>query len=305
MRPSEYAWLNGEIVPIVEASPSIATNSFHMATGVFDGLMAYWNDNHHYLHFGEAHYERFKASCEYMDLPFPWSVEQLLEGTRELLRRCSSRTQYIRPIGYRGGPSVPAITWRNIDVPVDVCIFAVEVGRDNASPMACQLSQIERVSGRSMPVSRKACGVYVNSFLAQREAERVGFDTGLMMDRLGRIAEASTSNVFFIHDRQLVTPALTPEVFPGVTRRLVLDICERLQLKAIERDVYPEELGDFQAAFLCATLIEVRPISRIGNYVYHSENSPIFRSILHEFRQITHGRQPHRIENKVEYKHIS
>src|SRR3712207_7372312 len=52
---------------------------------------------------------------------------------------------------------------------------------------------------------------YTTLFRSQHRAEQAGFDTGIMLDRAGRIAEASTSNIFFIHGDSLITPALTAE----------------------------------------------------------------------------------------------
>lgn len=289
LQPTSEAWFNGRIVHREQAAPSIASNSFHMATGVFDGLMAYWNRDHYYLHRAAEHLKRFKAGCRNMDLDFSWTESDLEAGITELLGRCPERTHYIRPICFRGGPSVPAITWRGTSQPVDVCVFGVACGRDDATPMAAQLSPIERVSGRAAPVQWKACGVYVNSFLAQHTAEQAGFDTGVMLDRVGRLAEASTSNLFFVGCDELVTPALTPEIFPGITRQVVLEIAAGLGIPVVERDVYPSELGEFDAAFLCATLIELRPLSCIGDHPYESASHPVFVAILNRFREITHA----------------
>ena len=287
--PTDQAWFNGRIVSLGAAAPSVASNSFHMATGVFDGLMAYWNRDHYYLHRAAEHLERFKAGCHNMDMDFGWSASDLEAGIVELLRHCPNRTHYIRPICYRGGPSVPSITWRGTSQPVDVSIFGVACGRDDATPMAAQISPIERISGRAAPVRWKACGVYVNSFLAQHTAEQAGFDTGVMLDRVGRLAEASTSNLFFVRGSELVTPALTPEIFPGITRKVIVEIAAKLGINVVERDVYPEELGDFDAAFLCATLIELRPLSCIGEHSYESSSHPMFVAVLDSFRKITHA----------------
>jgi branched-chain amino acid aminotransferase len=285
---SDQAWFNGKLVPREKAAPSIASNSFHMATGVFDGLMAYWNTDHYYLHCAKEHLIRFKKGCEHMDLAFTWSPEDLETGIRALLNTCPARTHYIRPICFRGGVSVPSITWLNLNIPVDVCLFGVPVQRDQLTTLNCQISRIERVSARSMPVQWKSCGVYVNSFLAQHYAEQDGFDAAILLDRRGLLAEASTSNLFFIRGNTLVTPIITDDIFPGITRRVVLEIATELGVPAFERDIHPSELPLFSAAFLCATLMEIKPISRIGEQVYSTIKHPIFVEIVQRFREVTH-----------------
>jgi branched-chain amino acid aminotransferase len=128
----------------------------------------------------------------------------------------------------------------------------------------------------------------VNSFLAQHTAELAGFDTGIMLDQSGRLAEASTSNLFFLQGDTLTTPSLTPEIFPGITRNVIIEIANALELKVVERDVYPSEIASFEAAFLCATLIEIRPLESIGDHVFQSQDHPVFLEILKRFRELVH-----------------
>jgi branched-chain amino acid aminotransferase len=56
----------------------------------------------------------------------------------------------------------------------------------------------------------------------------------------------------------------------------------------IERDIRPEELGDFDSAFLAATMMELKPLSAIDSHQYESSNNTLYRRFLHEFREITH-----------------
>ena len=74
---SELEWVDGALVPREQGAPSLASSTFHMGTGVFDGIMAYWNEDHFHLHRGREHLVRFKTGAERMDLPFPWEPEQL------------------------------------------------------------------------------------------------------------------------------------------------------------------------------------------------------------------------------------
>ena len=75
---SRHAWYNGEIVNREQGAPSVASASFHLGTSVFDGIMAYWNRDHYYIHRGEEHLARFRRGAELMGLAFAWSVEEML-----------------------------------------------------------------------------------------------------------------------------------------------------------------------------------------------------------------------------------
>lgn len=284
---SELAWVDGELVPREQGAPSLASSTFHMGTGVFDGLMAYWNDDHYRLHRVEEHLERFKTGAARMDLPFRWEVHELEAGIRALLETCPRRTHYIRPIAFRGAPEIMLVASR--DLPVSACIFAVEVARDVPDPLRGAIVPVQRVSSRAIPVAWKVCGTYANSFLAQRMAFERGADVGVLLDGEGRLAEASTSNLFLIRDGALVTPSIDADVFPGITRRSVLEIAERIGVEAVERDVDPAELRCCDGAFLASTMLELRPFGAIDEAVLETAEHPLYRRVRAEFDAATHA----------------
>lgn len=285
---SEHCWCNGQIKRREEGAPSVASVSFHLGTGVFDGLMAYWNRDHYYIHRLEEHLVRFREGAACMGLALPWSVEELMAGILELLKHEPEGTQYIRPIAFRGGPElwVTGAEGR----PVDVSIFTVrtENHRDLNDPINCELSSIERISSRSMPRQIKVSGAYVNSFLARKTAEKSGADDGLMFDRDGHLAEASAANVFLIAGDQLITPRIKPDVFPGITRKVILEIANDVGIDARELELRREDIAAFDGAFLCSTLMEIRAISKLGDRPLPTSESPVYKALVGAFRTLTH-----------------
>ena len=282
---TRHCWHNGEVVAHAAVSPSLASFSFHTGTGVFDGLMAYWNRDHYYLHEGEAHFERLRSGAANMGMHASWTTAQLIQATYNVLKHEPPRTYYIRPVIYRGAPEL----WFSAaeSCPVDVSIFGMPVPRGVRNAVDCELSPIERVSSRAIPVKWKICGLYVNSYLARRSAYAHGLKDGIMVDREGRIAEASAANVFFIDENNLVTPPLNEDVFPGITRQVIFEICRKLDLRCIERNIFPADVGTMQAAFLCSTFSELKPVSRIDGNSYDSANHPAFRAIAAEYDALT------------------
>jgi branched-chain amino acid aminotransferase len=285
---STYSWCNGQIKERERGAPSVASISFHLGTGVFDGLMAYWNRDHYYILRAEDHLVRFRQGAACMGLVFSWSVEQLLDGINELLKLEPNVTQYIRPIAFRGGPEL----WvtGSEGRPVDVTIFTVrtDAHRDLDAPISCEISSIERISSKSIPGQIKVSGAYVNSFHARKTAEKSGFEDGLMFDREGFLTEASAANVFLIAGEQLLTPKLKPDVFPGITRKVLLEIARDQGLQPREAELRREDLASIDGAFLCSTLMEMRAMSRLGERMLPTAELPIYKSLLSAFRTLTH-----------------
>ena len=285
---STHSWCNGEIKDREQGAPSVASISFHLGTGVFDGMMAYWNGDHYYIHRPEDHLIRFRRGAACMGLVFSWSVEELLAGITELLEREPKETQYIRPIAFRGGPEL----WvtGSEGRPVDVSIFTVRTNshRDLNDPISCEISSIERISSRSIPGQIKVSGAYVNSFLARKTAEKSGFDDGLMFDREGCLTEASAANVFLIAGERLLTPRLRPDVFPGITRQVFLELARDKGMDVCEAELQRQDLAGIDGAFLCSTLMEICGVSRLGERQLPTLELPVYKSLVSAFRTLTH-----------------
>lgn len=282
--PAAIAWHNGRLVEREQAAPSIASHSLHLGVGVFDGIMAYWNGDRYYIHRLEAHLDRLRNGSTQMGLGFSWSNEDLKSGLLSLLDEIPANNYYIRPIVYRSG----AYLNFNDTMPVDVTILAVTITRDVAKPLTCHISTFERVSGSAIPVTWKICGTYVNSYLSRRAAELNGFNDAILLDQEGRITEATAANIFFLQKDKVITPALTPNIFPGITRATLLDIAQALGTEVIERDVRALELENFDGAFLAATMMELKPLASIDSYQYDSAHHLLFRQFLQGFQEITH-----------------
>jgi branched-chain amino acid aminotransferase len=285
---STYSWYNGNINEREEGAPSIASISFHLGTGVFDGMMAYWNRDHYYIHRAEEHLVRFRNGALRMGLSLAWSVEEMLAGIHDLLKLEPIGTQYVRPIAYRRAPELWVTGGEGR--PVDVSIFTVrtEAHRNIDDLIRCHISPVERISSRSIPGQIKVSGAYVNSFFARRTAEMVGFDDAIMFDREGRLAEASAANVFIISNGRLLTPSLNPDVFPGITRQTLLDLARAEGFDVQETELWEDDLPAVEGAFLCSTLMEIRGLSHLDHRKLATAELPVYKALVSAFRSITH-----------------
>ena len=103
--------------------------------------------------------------------------------------------------------------------------------------------------------------------LSKHKAEADGFDDALMLDWRGQVAEGTGANVFFVMDGELHTP--TPDCFlNGITRRTVMSIARRHQIKVVERAIQPDEMKTAREVFLAGTAAEVTPVRQIGDLTF-------------------------------------
>ena len=102
--PQELAFFRGGFVPIEEANVNIKTHALHYGTAVFEGMRGNWNEDKEQIFVFRAreHYNRLIQGCKIMLMDIPYSVDDLLDITWELIRRSGYRQDlYIRPIVYK------------------------------------------------------------------------------------------------------------------------------------------------------------------------------------------------------------
>ena len=279
-------WHNGRVVDSDAASPSIASMSLHMGLAVFDGMMAYGNGAAFHVLRKRKHVERLVSGASNLGFAPRYSVDEISEAIDALLEGLDPHeTYYIRPIAYRGSQHL----WLTEidDVPVDLAIIAAPAVRNVDAGLRMQVSRYQRVSSAAMPVQWKTAGSYVNSYLCRQTAAADGYDDGIMLDDRGRLAEASAANLFLIRGETVLTPALNGDVFPGITRGLVLDLADTLGVELVEQALYPSDLTTADAAFIGSTLLEMRPIDEVGGVRLNSSENVSWSRLKSAFRDVT------------------
>jgi branched-chain amino acid aminotransferase len=116
------------------------------------------------------------------------------------------------------------------------------------------------------------------------EIQKANAFEAVLVDRDGFVTEGSRSNIFFVKDNILFTPPLE-HVLPGITRKNVLEICKRLNVKV---EVYPisfHEINHFDAAFLTGTTRILVPICKIDDISFNTDNQ-LVDLIINGFKEL-------------------
>jgi branched-chain amino acid aminotransferase len=262
----QYAFFQGQIVPIEDAKVSIMTHAFNYGTGCFEGLRAYWNaeDEQLYIFRSKEHYERLHRSCRILRIDLPYAVDELDRLTLELLRREGYRQDaYIRPLAYKADEIIGV---RLHGLQDSFSMFAVPFGRyiENEEGAHVCVSSWRRVDDNAAPARAKITGAYINSALVKTDAVLAGYDEALVLTEAGDISEGSAENFFMVRDGQLVTPPVTSNILEGITRDTVIHLArEEMGLPTVERTIDRSEVYTCSEAFLCGTGVQIAAITQI------------------------------------------
>ena len=264
----ELAFFEGKIVPIDEAKISIKTNSFHYGTAVFEGIRAYWNAEEEQLYIlaGKEHYERLLKNARAMFMELPYTAEDLVVITKELLKQSGVREDiYIRPIVYFKDLK---LTPKLVDYTPEIAIYLYPFGAylDPEKGIRAKVSSWVRNDDNSIPSRYKIAGAYVNSALAKTEALMAGYDEAIMLNANGYVAEGSGENIFVVRNGVVATPGVNEHILEGITRALVIRILrEDMCVEVVERPIARSELYIADEIFMTGTAAEVTPIVEVDN----------------------------------------
>ncbi len=262
-----FAWLNGQVVPWDQCVLHARSPGAFWGANVFEGVRAYWNEADQQLYaFRQVdHQARLHRSMKSLHMEIAHTDAELAAACRDLVVANEFRQDtHICLVAYFDlGPGFDPMGY---STETGVHITATPVARSAAyrSGIAAAVSSWRRISDDTMPPRIKTGANYHNSRLAHHEAVRNGYDTALLLNQRGTVAEAPGSCLVMVRDGQLVTPPATSGVLEGITVDTVAAIAAaELDVTLCRRDIDRTELYVADELFLCGTMSELMPITSV------------------------------------------
>jgi branched-chain amino acid aminotransferase len=259
-----WIWWDGELIPWRDAKLHVLSHGLHYASAVFEGERSYAGNVFRL----RMHTDRLIASGRILGFTVPWTAEQLDAATVRTLAANGLTDGYVRPLAWRGAEqlSVSAQQTR-IHTMIAVWPWPNLFGADRMKGVRLGMATWKRPHPETAPTASKAAGLYMIGTMSKHEAEAAGYDDALMLDWRGHVSEATGANIFFVMDGALHTP--TPDCFlDGITRRTVMRLADKRQIKVIERTIMPEEMEQASEVFLAGTAAEVTPVREIAGRAF-------------------------------------
>ena len=298
MANPKFVFLNDSMVPWDEAKVHVSTVAFKFGTAVFEGVRGYWNDIEQKLYVFQLaeHMHRLVFSQRAMRFDQPIDVDWIGEKTIELLRANEFREGvHIMTTVFVNGFGDPLTCG-----PVGLAITAAprKHGDRLEKGVTAQVSSWMRSPDTAMPMRIKCNANYQNGRLAGLQAHVDGYDTAILLNSRGKVAEGPAMCFCMIRDGRLVTPSINSDILESITRRTVLQLArEYLGLETVEREVDRSELYAADEAFFCGTAWEVTPVTAIDRLpLGDGTPGPLTRKLQDTLLRIAHGTVPDHAE---------
>jgi branched-chain amino acid aminotransferase len=276
-------WIDGRIVDKADAKVSVFDHGLLYGDGVFEGIRAY----HGKIFERDAHMDRLFQSAKGIRLTIPLSREQLVAAIEETIKANNFTDCYIRLVVTRGVGSLGLSPIRCERPSVFIITDLLELYPREMYEKGMSVITASVVRNHPNAISPRVKSLnYLNNILGKLEAIDAGVPEAIMLNHEGNVSECTADNIFIVRGGQVQTPQTCDGVLEGITRKVMLDLCQRLQIPAIEKTLQRHDLYIADECFLTGTGAEVIPVTKIDNRpIGTGQPGPITRKLIEAFHR--------------------
>jgi branched-chain amino acid aminotransferase len=293
IEPSKEIWMDGEFVDWNDATVHVLTHTLHYGNGCFEGIRAYETPEGPAVFRLTPHIQRLFDSAKILFLEIPYTVDELIEVTKETVRRNELPSCYIRPLVYLGygemGLNPMPCT---VNVSIAVWPWGAYLGEESlAKGVNMMISSWQRHDPNAMPPAAKGVGHYINSQMAKVQAVHAGYDEAILLSPQGFVSECTGENIFIVKNGRIITPPVSAGALEGITQSAVRRIAEDHGIPYTTGNILRSDLYTADEAFLSGTAAEVVPIRSVDNRVI-GDRGPVTERVQATFFQAVRGELP-------------
>ena len=276
-------WLNGKICEKDQAKISVFDHGLLYGDGVFEGIRFYGGKPFQL----SAHVDRLFDSASYINLRIPYSKEQLAQTVLDLIQTYAKPEGYIRLVVTRGEGGLginPALCAEpTVIIIADQLQFLPQAVFKNGAKLIIAATRRLAVDGLDPRVKSLN---YLNHILARIEANNANADEAILLNAQGYVTEGSTDNIFLVKNNTLLTPPVSDGALNGITRRVVLELADRISITYSEQSLTPYDLYTADECFLTGTAAELVPVAQIDGRTLPVVKGPVFQKLQTAFQQL-------------------
>lgn len=266
--PSCY--LNGVFSPLAETRVSVLDRGFIFGDGVYEVIPVFGGR----LFRLAEHLGRLAASLEAVRIPRPLSEDEWAAVLQSLVGRNGGGDQSVYLQVTRGVARRDHV----LPGPVTPTVFAMSTPM-TPPPEPGPVSAISCEDIRWRYCHIKAIGLLPNVLLRMQAADAGAYEAILIRD--GRVTEGAASNVFAVEDGVVSTPPKGPELLPGITRDLIVELLQGAGLSCEEQPISAGQLAAADEIWLTSSVRELVPVTTLdGRPVGTGRPGPLWRRAL-------------------------
>jgi len=260
-----YIHFNGKLVNGLDPHVLATSEGFSYGYGLFETIKF----NEGKLIFFNEHWQRMKASCQDLDLDLKIEPEILKGYCHELIQANQVNNGGLRITYAKNGNEyfmVIATRKNHYSKEIYEKGFKLTQARSKRNPY----SLLVRIKSNN----------YLENLLVLNEAKQMGFDEAVFSNVDGKVCEGAISNIFYVKNNKVFTPAVECGLLPGIIRQKVLDLARKEGISIETGQFTIEELNAAEEIFITNSLLEIMPVSRIDEKRLDIQNNPLTKKLM-------------------------
>jgi branched-chain amino acid aminotransferase len=273
--------INGELYHRSEAKISVFDSGFLLGDGVWEGIRLHKSK----LVFIEDHLDRLYASAEGISLDIPYSKQNIIDEINKVLDKNKMDDNiHIRLVISRGDKITPYQNPNANVGPVNLVIIPEYKKTDpNTYLEGVNIGRVPNIRPNESILSPHYNTLSkLNCILASIEANKLGYDEGIMNDMNGNISTCNSTNLFFIKNNRVLT-STGEYCLNGITRGKAISVCNHNKIECSETNFAFEDIKDCNEAFVTGTFAGIIPVSQLEGRKLESTNSD---SLVNKIRML-------------------
>jgi branched-chain amino acid aminotransferase len=265
--PTPKIWMNGTLVDWDKAQVHVLTHTLHYGTGVFEGIRAYETSEGPAVFRLTEHIERLFRSAKILGMEIPYTVDEIIQATKDTVRSTGLPGCYVRPIAYYGYGEMGLNTLPcTVDVAIACWPWGAYLGDEALTKgVRMKISSWKRLDHNMLPPAAKTVANYANSSLAKVEALRAGYDEAILLNNEGLVSECTGENLFVVRGGRVITPPLAAGALEGITQWSVIKILEDMGYEVEKGNIARSDLYIAEEIFCVGTAAEVSAINSVDD----------------------------------------
>lgn len=277
-------YLNGEFMPVEQARVPVMDRGFLFGDGVYEVIPVYGGRLFRFQH----HIQRLQNSLDGIRLANPlqdseW--EQLLTRLLEnnAVKKGSQQDYSVYLQVTRGVAEKRDHLFPDKVIPT-VYASCQPIAAVDPAILEQGISAITLEDNRWLRCNIKAITLLPNVLLRQQAANAGASEAILVRD--GQAIEGTASNLFVIQNGTLLTPPKGPQLLPGITRDLVLELAQQQGIPFQETQINTQKLNSADEIWITSSTREIVAVTRLdGQTIGDGKPGPAWHQIMEYYRQ--------------------
>tara|TARA_B100001057_G_scaffold171070_1_gene171864 strand:+ start:18144 stop:19055 length:912 start_codon:yes stop_codon:yes gene_type:complete len=275
-----YISINGELLHRSQAKISVFDSGFLLGDGVWEGIRLHKSK----LVFIDDHLDRLFKSADGISLDINMSRKKIIDEIFAVLKENSMNDDvHIRLIITRGNKITP---YQNPNANIGKINYVIIPEFKKADPQiyknGIKIGRVQNIRPNDHILNPHFNTLSkLNCILASIEANKLGYDEGIMNDLNDNISTCNSTNLFFIKKNEIITSSGN-YCLNGITREKVIDICQMMDIPLKKYDFKFDDIIDCDEAFVTGTFAGVTPVSFLEDKKLQSvKSSSLTNKIRH------------------------